>query len=144
MARIRVGLLPTASFMVGNMAVPKYADAEKTQFAVDRETGAKLFTVTLFFMEDDRAEALKVTVPETGLPNGLKPVCRSCRWSCSPPRGPGSSTGRSRTASPTAWSAWTWSAVRLRPLRRRERYCVPVRRRVQLPTASRRAGCPAQ
>ncbi|MEU2925442.1 hypothetical protein ABZ636_10335 [Streptomyces sp. NPDC007251] len=73
MARIRVGLLPSASFMVGNMAVPKYADAEKTQFAVDRETGAKLFTVTLFFMEEDRAEALKITVPETGLPNGLKP-----------------------------------------------------------------------
>lgn len=72
-ARIRVGLLPSASFMVGNLPVPKYADAEKTQFAVDRETGAKLFVVTLFFMEDDRAEAMKITVPETGLPNGLKP-----------------------------------------------------------------------
>ncbi|MFH8339642.1 hypothetical protein [Streptomyces sp. AM6-12] len=73
MPRIRVGLLPSASFMVGNLPVPKYADAEKTQFATDRETGAKLFTVTLFFMEEDRAEALKITVPETGLPNGLKP-----------------------------------------------------------------------
>ncbi|PIM70508.1 hypothetical protein CTU88_18225 [Streptomyces sp. JV178] len=73
MARIRVGLLPTASFMVGTLPVPKYADAEKTQFAVDRETGAKLMTITLFFMEEDRAEALKITVPETGLPNGLKP-----------------------------------------------------------------------
>ncbi|MEV5099047.1 hypothetical protein ACFC5H_34245 [Streptomyces rochei] len=73
MRRIRVGLLPSASFMVGNLPVPKYADAEKTQFAVDRETGAKLFVVTLFFMEDDRAEAMKITVPETGLPNGLKP-----------------------------------------------------------------------
>ncbi|WSQ10367.1 hypothetical protein OG604_22870 [Streptomyces sp. NBC_01231] len=73
MARIRVGLLPTASFMVGTLPVPKYADAEKTQFATDRETGAKLYTITLFFMEEDRAEALKITVPETGLPNGLKP-----------------------------------------------------------------------
>ncbi|MFD7566279.1 hypothetical protein ACFV7O_24085 [Streptomyces tendae] len=73
MARIRVGLLPTAAFMVGTPPVPKYADAEKTQFATDRETGAKLYTITLFFMEEDRAEALKVTVPETGLPNGLKP-----------------------------------------------------------------------
>ncbi|MGW6459000.1 SCO3933 family regulatory protein [Streptomyces sp. NPDC055078] len=73
MARIRVGLLPSASFMVGNLPVPKYTDQEKTQFATDRETGAKLYTVTLFFMEDDRAEALKITVPETGLPNGLKP-----------------------------------------------------------------------
>jgi hypothetical protein len=73
MARIRVGLLPSASFMVGNQPVPKYADAEKTQFAVDRESGQRLFTVTLFFMEDDRAEAMKITVPENGLPNGLKP-----------------------------------------------------------------------
>ncbi|MGI5426957.1 hypothetical protein [Streptomyces sp. CA-179760] len=73
MARIRVGLLPTASFMVGTLPVPKYADAEKTQFATDRETGAKLYTITLFFMEEDRAEALKITVPETGIPNGLKP-----------------------------------------------------------------------
>ncbi|WP_432198616.1 hypothetical protein [Streptomyces sp. bgisy027] len=73
MARIRVGLLPSASFMVGTLPVPKYADAEKTQFAVDRETNAKLYTLTLFFMEEDRAEALKITVPETGLPNGLKP-----------------------------------------------------------------------
>ncbi|MGW2225454.1 hypothetical protein [Streptomyces formicae] len=73
MARIRVGLLPTAAFMVGTLPVPKYADAEKTQFATDRETGAKLMTITLFFMEEDRAEALKITVPETGLPNGLKP-----------------------------------------------------------------------
>jgi hypothetical protein len=73
MARIRVGLLPTSSFMVGTLPVPKYADQEKTQFATDRETGAKLYTITLFFMEEDRAEALKITVPETGLPNGLHP-----------------------------------------------------------------------
>ncbi|NED34862.1 hypothetical protein [Streptomyces sp. SID8499] len=73
MARIRVGLLPSASFIVGTLPVPKYADAEKTQFAVDRETGAKLCTITLFFMEEDRAEAMKITVPETGLPDGLKP-----------------------------------------------------------------------
>ncbi|MFE7277981.1 hypothetical protein [Streptomyces sp. NPDC057623] len=73
MARIRVGLLPTASFMVGTMPVPKYSDAEKTQFALDRETGEQLKTITLFFMEEDRAEALKITVPASGLPNGLKP-----------------------------------------------------------------------
>ncbi|MYR90153.1 hypothetical protein GTY41_35910 [Streptomyces sp. SID685] len=59
--------------MVGTMPVPKYTDVEKTQFATDRETGAKLYTITLFFMEEDRAEALKITVPQTGLPDGLKP-----------------------------------------------------------------------
>ncbi|MGW0666415.1 SCO3933 family regulatory protein [Streptomyces sp. NPDC002746] len=73
MARIRVGLLPSASFLVGTGPVPKFTDAEKLVQAKDRETGAPLFTVTLFLMEEDRAEALKVTVPETGLPNGLKP-----------------------------------------------------------------------
>jgi hypothetical protein len=73
MARIRVGLLPSASFMVGTLPVPKYSDQEKTQFATDRETGAKLYTLTLFFMEEDRAEALKITVPGPGLPDGLKP-----------------------------------------------------------------------
>ncbi|MEU4918951.1 hypothetical protein AB0G29_06215 [Streptomyces parvus] len=73
MARIRVGFHSTTSFLVGTGAVPKWSDAEKTVQAKDRETGAPLFTVTLFCMEEDRAEALKVTVPETGLPNGLKP-----------------------------------------------------------------------
>jgi hypothetical protein len=126
MARIRVGLLPTSSFMVGTLPVPKYADQEKTQFATDRETGAKLYTITLFFMEEDRAEALKITVPETGLPNGLRPgspghADRTVRH----PVGRGSSTARSRTASPTARVGWTWCP---RPLRRRERHGSPVRR----------------
>jgi hypothetical protein len=73
MARIRVGLLESTTFMVGTLPVPKYTDQEKTTFATDRETGVKLYTVTVFLMEDERAEALKITVPENGLPNGLKP-----------------------------------------------------------------------
>ncbi|WP_405821380.1 hypothetical protein OG705_16940 [Streptomyces sp. NBC_00838] len=73
MARIRVGLLESSTFMVGTLPVPKYTDQEKTTFATDRETGVKLYTVTVFLMEDERAEALKITVPENGLPNGLKP-----------------------------------------------------------------------
>ncbi|GLW17271.1 hypothetical protein Stsp01_40140 [Streptomyces sp. NBRC 13847] len=70
---IRVGLLPSTRFMLGALPVPKYTDLESGIFATDRETGAKLYTVMIFLMEDDRAETLKVTVPETGLPNGLKP-----------------------------------------------------------------------
>lgn len=71
--RIRVGLLESTSFMVGNQPVPKYTDQEKTQFATDRETGQKLYMVTVFLMEDERAEAMKITVPAGGLPDGLKP-----------------------------------------------------------------------
>lgn len=73
MARIRVGLLESSTFMVGTLPVPKYTDQEKTTFATDRETGQKLYTVTVFLMEEDRAEALKITVPAGGLPDGLKP-----------------------------------------------------------------------
>lgn len=73
MARIRVGLLETTSFMVGTLPVPKYTDQEKTAFATDRETGQKLYTVTVFLMEEERAEAMKITVPADGLPDGLKP-----------------------------------------------------------------------
>ncbi|MFH0243264.1 hypothetical protein ACGRHY_12725 [Streptomyces sp. HK10] len=73
MARIRVGLLPSTKFMVGTLPVPKYADQEKTQIATDRETGQPLYTVTVFLMEDERAEAMKITVPKDGLPVGLKP-----------------------------------------------------------------------
>ncbi|MEK8144126.1 hypothetical protein NKH18_26495 [Streptomyces sp. M10(2022)] len=73
MARIRVGLTDTTSFMVGTQQVPKYTDQEKTTFATDRETGQKLYTVTVFLMEEERAEALKITVPADGLPDGLKP-----------------------------------------------------------------------
>lgn len=71
MARIRVGLLPSTRFMVGTLPVPKYTDQEKTTLATDRESGQPLYTVTLFVMEEERAEAMKITVPKDGLPNGL-------------------------------------------------------------------------
>ncbi|MEU4209929.1 hypothetical protein AB0F13_08005 [Streptomyces sp. NPDC026206] len=71
MARIRVGDLPSTRRMIGSLPVPKYTDQEKTTLATDRETGQPLYTVTLFVMEDERAEAMKITVPKDGLPNGL-------------------------------------------------------------------------
>ncbi|MFE0186942.1 hypothetical protein [Streptomyces sp. NPDC058989] len=70
---IRVGLLPETRFMAGALPVPKWADQDKGERALDRETNAPLYTVMIFLMEGERAETLKVTVPETGLPNGLKP-----------------------------------------------------------------------
>ncbi|MEE1840348.1 hypothetical protein ACIODX_10370 [Streptomyces sp. NPDC088190] len=73
MTRIRVGLLDSTKFMVGSLPVPKWADQENGVRATDRETGVPLLTVTLFLMEDERAEAMKITVPANGLPNGLHP-----------------------------------------------------------------------
>ncbi|MGW3057648.1 hypothetical protein ACWC98_17245 [Streptomyces goshikiensis] len=73
MTRIRVGLLDSTNFMVGSLPVPKWADQENGVRATDRETGVPLLTVTLFLMEDERAEAMKITVPANGLPNGLHP-----------------------------------------------------------------------
>ncbi|MFI0785358.1 hypothetical protein ACH4Q6_07155 [Streptomyces lydicus] len=73
MARIRVGLLDSTRFMVGTLPMPKFADQEKTQIATDRDNGQPLYTVTVFLMEDERAEAMKITVPKGGLPDGLMP-----------------------------------------------------------------------
>ncbi|MEV6757712.1 hypothetical protein [Streptomyces sp. NPDC051214] len=73
MTIIRVGLLDSTNFMVGTPPVPKWKDQENGVRAVDRETGQPMFVVTLFLMEDDRAEAMKITVPAGGLPNGLHP-----------------------------------------------------------------------
>ncbi len=71
--QIRVGLLKDTQLMAGSQAAAKWKDQEKGERAFDRETGAPLSTVMIFLMEGERAEALKVTVPENGLPNGLKP-----------------------------------------------------------------------
>ncbi|MGO1020302.1 hypothetical protein ACTOXX_06960 [Streptomyces rubiginosohelvolus] len=70
---IRVHVLDSTNVMVGTPSVPKWKDQENGVRSVDFETGAPLCTLTLFVMEGDRAEALKVSVPQTGLPNGLHP-----------------------------------------------------------------------
>jgi hypothetical protein len=70
---IRVHVLDSTNVMVGTPTVPKWKDQENGVRAVDFETGAPLCTLTLFVMEGERAEAIKVTVPQTGLPNGLRP-----------------------------------------------------------------------
>ncbi|UZJ30625.1 hypothetical protein [Streptomyces endophytica] len=70
---IRVGLLPETQLMVGALPVAKWVDQEKGERAFDRETNTPLYTVMIFLMEGERAEALKVTVPAKGLPDGLKP-----------------------------------------------------------------------
>ncbi|MFJ3922356.1 MULTISPECIES: hypothetical protein [unclassified Streptomyces] len=70
---LRVHVLDTTNVMTGTPPVPKWKNQETGERAVDRETGEPLFTLTLFLMEDERAETMKVTVPRSGLPNGLHP-----------------------------------------------------------------------
>ncbi|MFJ3724680.1 hypothetical protein ACIPYQ_19195 [Streptomyces sp. NPDC090045] len=71
MTRIPVAVPESTNHMVGMPPVPKWKDQENGIRATDRETGVPLFTLTLFVMGEERAETLKVTVPQTGLPNGL-------------------------------------------------------------------------
>ncbi|WTA54946.1 hypothetical protein OIP63_31010 [Kitasatospora purpeofusca] len=73
MTRIRVGLLPSAVCMTGTDATPKIKDPQTGEIATDRETGEHLFTVTVMLMEEGRAEIMKLTVAQSGLPEGLKP-----------------------------------------------------------------------
>ncbi len=71
--RIRVGLLPTTQLMAGTLPAPKIKDPQTGEIATDRDTGEQLYTVTVMLMEAERAEILKITVPKSGLPDGLKP-----------------------------------------------------------------------
>ncbi|MDN3056226.1 hypothetical protein PH213_17080 [Streptomyces sp. SRF1] len=73
MTRIRVGLLPSTMFIAGTAPVPKIKDPESGTLATDRDTGEFLHTLTVFLMEEGRAEQMKLTVPESGLPDGLQP-----------------------------------------------------------------------
>ncbi|MFE5868309.1 hypothetical protein ACFQ6V_06575 [Streptomyces roseifaciens] len=73
MTRIRVGLLPSAVLMAGTMPAPKIKDPETGEIATDRDTGESLYTVTAMLMEDGRADIMKITVPQSGLPEGLVP-----------------------------------------------------------------------
>lgn len=51
---------------------PQVKNRETGEIATDRDTGATLFNVDLTFIADGRAETIQVSVPEPGLPKGLK------------------------------------------------------------------------
>ncbi|KIE28157.1 regulatory protein [Streptomyces sp. MUSC 125] len=72
MSRIRVALLPSQVWIAGTEATLKIKDMETGEIARDRDSGESLYTVTVMLMEDGRAEILKITLPESGLPAGLK------------------------------------------------------------------------
>ncbi|MFE5673804.1 hypothetical protein ACFQ7B_00570 [Streptomyces erythrochromogenes] len=73
MARIPVLVKETDTYMTGTGGTPKIKNPQTGEIAMDRDTGETLYTVTVMQMSDGRAEILKITVPESGLPVGLAP-----------------------------------------------------------------------
>ncbi|WP_406189410.1 hypothetical protein OH791_19885 [Streptomyces anulatus] len=73
MARIPVLVKPTDTYITGTGGAPKIKNPETGEIATDRDTGETLYTVTVMQMSEGRAEILKITVPESGLPAGLAP-----------------------------------------------------------------------
>ncbi|MFD5326099.1 hypothetical protein [Streptomyces sp. NPDC127092] len=73
MARIPVLVKPTDIYITGTGNTPKIKNPETGEIATDRDTGEALHTVTVMQMSEGRAEILKITVPESGVPAGLLP-----------------------------------------------------------------------
>ncbi|MFH9723371.1 hypothetical protein ACH4M4_10415 [Streptomyces sp. NPDC017254] len=73
MARIPVLVKPTDTYITGTGNTPKIKNPETGEIATDRDTGEVLHTVTVMQMSEGRAEILKITVPESGVPAGLAP-----------------------------------------------------------------------
>lgn len=60
-----------SSFLLVTPAAPKVRDPQTGEVATHRETGETLYTVGVVEMQDGRADVLKITIPESGLPKGL-------------------------------------------------------------------------
>lgn len=71
MAQIPVLVRDTDIYMSGTGATPKVKNPQTGEIATDRDTGETLYTVTVMQMSEGRAEILKITVPQSGLPVGL-------------------------------------------------------------------------
>jgi hypothetical protein len=65
--------LSSAVVFVATAPVPKMANAKTGERAMDRETGAPLSTVGLLVSDEGEGNLYQVTIPETGLPEGLAP-----------------------------------------------------------------------
>ncbi|MDH6585912.1 hypothetical protein M2161_005018 [Streptomyces sp. SAI-133] len=63
----------TALVFVATAPAPKVVNKQTGERAVDRETGAGLSTVGLLISDEGEGNLYQVTVPETGLPEGLVP-----------------------------------------------------------------------
>jgi hypothetical protein len=65
--------LSTAVVFVATAPEPKMVNKKTGERAVDRETNASLSTVGLLVSDEGEGNLYQVTVPETGLPEGLTP-----------------------------------------------------------------------
>ena len=65
--------LSTAVVFVATAPVPKLVNQKTGERAMDRETGAGLSTVGLLVSDEGEGNLYQVTVPETGIPEGLVP-----------------------------------------------------------------------
>lgn len=65
--------LSTAVVFVATAPEPKLVNKKTGERAVDRETGAGLSTVGLLVSDEGEGNLYQVTVPETGIPEGLAP-----------------------------------------------------------------------
>ncbi|EXU63156.1 regulatory protein [Streptomyces sp. PRh5] len=63
----------TAVVFVATAPTPKLVNKQTGERAVDRETGAGLSTVGLLISDEGEGNLYQVTVPETGIPEGLNP-----------------------------------------------------------------------
>ncbi|MEU5923413.1 hypothetical protein ABZ817_07025 [Streptomyces antimycoticus] len=63
----------TAVVFVATAPTPKLVSKQTGERAVDRETGAGLSTVGLLISDEGEGNLYQVTVPETGIPDGLNP-----------------------------------------------------------------------
>ncbi|NEW73906.1 SCO3933 family regulatory protein [Streptomyces rhizosphaericus] len=63
----------TAVVFVATAPTPKLVNKQTGERAVDRETGAGLSTVGLLISDEGEGNLYQVTIPETGIPEGLNP-----------------------------------------------------------------------
>ncbi|MBG0854013.1 hypothetical protein I2W78_19715 [Streptomyces spinoverrucosus] len=63
----------TAVVFVATAPTPKLVNQKTGERAIDRETGAGLSTVGLLVSDEGEGNLYQVTIPETGLPDGLTP-----------------------------------------------------------------------
>ncbi|MCX5147215.1 hypothetical protein OHB36_10575 [Streptomyces sp. NBC_00320] len=63
----------TAVVFVAAAPAPKLVSKQTGERSMDRDTGAALCTVGLLISDEGEGNLYQVTVPETGLPEGLAP-----------------------------------------------------------------------
>ncbi|OPG09418.1 hypothetical protein B1R27_06585 [Streptomyces sp. GKU 895] len=65
--------LSTAVVFVATAPAPKLVNKQTGEIAIDRETQVPLHTVGLLVSDEGEGNLYQVTIPQTGLPEGLAP-----------------------------------------------------------------------